>query len=380
MANDWTKVAPKLLAQGLMALRSACVMPLLVNRDYESIAAMRGTVVNVPIPSAVAVRNVAPGAVPPGAPDSTPTEALIPLDQWKEAPFYLTDKEVLEVMDGTIPMQASEAIKAICETVNGFILSKYKGVYGYAGVAGTTPFASTTVEATDSRKVLNNQLAPMTDRRFVLDPDAEAKALNLRAFQDASFGGGTSAILEGKLLRKLGFNWFMDQQIPTHTKGVATGTPVTDGTQSIGAVSIVSDGWTNDTADILLEGDIITFAGHSQTYVVTADVASGATTGPATIPIAPGLQVEVAGEVAITVAADHVVNLAFHRDAFAFASRPLADNTSALGSVIQQMTDPISGLSLRLEISRQHKQIEFAYDMLYGGALVRRELATRLAG
>ncbi len=379
MANDLSVLVPKLLAQGLMALRENAVMPRLVNRDYETEAAQKGDTVTIPIPSAIADRNVAPAVVPPASVDSTPTQALIPLDQWREAPFHLTDKEQKESLDNFIPMQASEAIKSLVNTANAFILAKYKGVYGFEGVAGTTPFATNTTEATNARKRLNVQLAPLDARRFVIDPDAEANALNLRAFQDMSFSGSAQGVVEGQINRKLGFDWFMDQQVPTHTKGVATGTPLTNGTQALGLALVVTDGWTNDTAGILVEGDIITFAGHTQTYVVTADVASGSTTGPASVPIAPGLQVAVGDGVAITVKATHVVNLAFHRDAFAFASRPLQD-TEGLGNIIESATDPVSGLSLRLEVSRQHKQLQFSYDMLYGAALVRRELAVRAAG
>jgi hypothetical protein len=37
-------------------------------------------------------------------------------------------------------------------------------------------------------------------------------------------------------------------------------------------------------------------------------------------------------------------------------------------------------LALRLEISRQHKQTRYSFDVLYGGALVRPQLVTRIAG
>lgn len=379
MANDLSVLAPKLLAQGLMALRENAVMPRLVNRDYETEAAQKGTTVTIPIPSAIADRNVAPAEVPPASVDSTPTQALVPLDQWREAPFHLTDKEQLESLSNVIPMQASEAIKSLVNTANAFIMNKYKGIYGVSGVAGTTPLGTNTSEATDARKVLNNQLAPLDNRRLVIDPDAEATALNLRAFQDMSFSGSAEAIVEGKINRKLGFDWFMDQQVPTHTAGsitVAAAVTVT-GAEVLGSTLIGMTTGVGDAID-LLEGDILTFSNHTQTYVATADVTVGAsTTGD--IPIAPGLQTALAGGETITVTADHVVNLAFHRDAFAFASRPLAQS-EGLGNIIESATDPVSGLSLRLEISRQHKQVQFSYDMLYGAALVRRELAARMMG
>lgn len=373
MANDLSVLAPKLLAQGLLALRENAVMPRLVNRDYESEAAQKGATVTIPIPSAIADRAVSPNVVPPASVDSAPTQALVPLNQWREAPFHLTDKEQMESMNGVIPMQASEAVKSLVNYANAFIMGKYKGVYGIYGAAGTTPFASDTDEATGTRKVLNNQLAPLDNRRFVIDPDAEANALNLRAFQDMSFSGSAQAIVEGKINRKLGFDWFMDQQVPTHTAGDVAGTLVSDGVSALGASAVTFDGGTSGQYN---EGDIVSFAGHSQTYVITADTAYNA----GSLPIAPVLQAAVADGEAITLVADHVVNLGFHRDSFAFASRPLQDSAQGLGNIIQTATDPNSGLSLRLEISRQHKQTQFSYDMLFGAALVRRELACRCLG
>jgi len=383
MANDLSLVAPQLLAQGLMALRENAVMPRLVNRDYETEAAQKGATVTIPIPSAIADRAVAPNVVPPASVDSAPTQALVPLDQWREAPFHLTDKEVMESMNGVIPMQASEAVKSLVNYANAFILGKYKGVYGTQGTAGTTPFLSTgaaIADATGARKVLNNQLCPLDNRRFVIDPDAEANALGNRAFQDMSFSGSAEGIVEGKINRKLGFDWFMDQQVPLHTAGsitVVSAVTVTT-VEPIGETTINMTTGASD-AIALLEGDIITFAGDTQTYVITADATIGAsTTGD--IVISPGLQIATAGGEVVTVIADHVVNLAFHRDAFAFASRPLKDSAQGLGSIIESATDPVSGLSLRLEISRQHKQTQFSFDILFGAALVRRELATRVFG
>jgi hypothetical protein len=87
----------------------------------------------------------------------------------------------------------------------------------------------------------------------------------------------------------------------------------------------------------------------------------------------------VADNVAITIRATHVMNLAMHRDFIAFASRPLAGSNHP-SSVISQVVDPISGLALRLEITREHRRDRFAYDILYGADVVRRELGARLAG
>ena len=309
--NDLSKVVDKLLAQGLLALRGTCVMPRLVNSDYSNLAAQQGASIDVPIPSAIKAQAVTPGATSQDTGDISPVSATIKLDRWMEAPFYLTDKDLMEANRGVIPMQASEAVKAIANDVNATLLGLGRKFYGMVGTPGTTPF-STVVDATNARKVLNRQLAPVNDRRIVLDPDAEAAALGLSGFADVSKSGDARPIIDGTIGRKYGFDWAMDQQVRTFE------------------------------ASVMTEG---------------------------------ALTVNGANE-----AGAQVVSLAFHRDAIAFATRPLMDSANGLGNLIQSAVDPVSGLSLRLEVSREHKRTRFSYDILYGADVVRRELGCRIAG
>lgn len=375
MANTLTDVIPQLLAQGLLALREAAFVPRIVNRGYERLAGERGSTIDVPVSSAIAVQDVTPAATPPSTADIAPSKVAITLDKWKEAPFYLTDKEILEVMAGTIPMQAAEAVKALANQINTDILALYKDVYGYAGTAATTPFGTDLTAATALRKVLGVQLAPMDPRYIILDPEAEANALNLRALQDQSWRSNPSAIVNGQIGRTLGFDWFMHQLVPSHTAGTASGATTNTAGYAAGVktVTLASAG----TGTILV-GDVFTLAGHSQTYVVTsgdADVSNGGT-----ISFEPGLKVALAASaIAITLKATHRVNLGFHRDAFAFATRPLENSGQGLGTFMSA-ADPESGLTLRLELSREHKRTRWSFDVLYGVKTVRRELACRLAG
>lgn len=384
MANSFTDVIPILIAQGLQTLREQCVMPRLVNTDYSNDPANVGDVVNLWIPSALPVSDVTPGPTPVTPPDSTPKKVPIQLNQWKKSGFHLTDKQRLEIIGGVQAKQAIEAVKSLANFVNSYILGKYKKIYGFAGTPGTTPFASDLVAAKQARIALNKQLAPMQDRRVVLDPDAEGNASILAQFLAADQRGDQGGIIQGQIGRKLGMDWFLDQQIPTHAStALSAGAATVNGAQAVGAGS--TDGGRNGTVSIakatnpsnLVAGDIITIAGDPQTYVVTADTTL--IVGNTAVPIAPALKKATAGGEAVSLKASHVVNLAFHRDCFGFVSRPL-QAASENAANIMSVPDPTSGVVLRLEVIRQNKQDYYEFDILFGAECCREELGCRIAG
>lgn len=132
------------------------------------------------------------------------------------------------------------------------------------------------------------------------------------------------------------------------------------------------------TTGTYLKGDIITVAGHSQTYTVLAD-ATASGSGEVTLTIAPGLKAAVADDAAVTLKASHTVNLGFYSEAFAFATAPfesdLMDNV-----IVGSLRDPISDIVLRLEVNRQYKQTKWEFDILWGSKCVRPQYAARLLG
>ena len=404
MANTLANIMPKILARGLMVLRERCIMPRITNGDYSTEAAEKGDTIDVPVPTSVGVINVTPSNTPPSPTDTATAKVQISLDNWKQNnPIYLTDKEMVEIDRNRhfLPMQLGEAVRALANSVNQSIFAEYKKVYGVTGTPGTTPFASTVVDATNVRKVLNEQLCPKDMRRGVLDFAAEANALALSPFSDAEKIASADVKIEGEIGRKYGIDWFADDHVPTHTAGTINdgGTPngrtcaVNNGAgYAIGIDTInVDNGAAAQAVGTIVLGDIISFAGHAQTYAVIENTASAqysagaytfATNAIAGLKFYPALVAAVVDNEVITVKASHVVNLAFHRDAFAFATRPLAATTAdlELGSRILSMQDPQTGLVLRLEVSRQHKQVAWEFDILWGAKLVRPQLAARIFG
>lgn len=384
MPNTFTNVVPILIAQALPTLRAACVMTRAVNTDYSNDPANQGDTVNLWIPSAASVSDVSPSAAPVQGGDSAPVKAPIALSQWRKSGFYMTDKQRMEIVGGFQSKQVAECVKVIAEDINSYILSKAFRIFNYAGVAGTTPFASDVSAVTAARKMLNLSRAPLTDRRVVLGVDAEANALGLAVLTTYQNIGNAANITEGQIGRKIGFDWYMDQQIPTQATVTSAGAVTVNGTNAIGAGT--TDGGRTGTLSmakatndlVAKAGDRFTIAGDSQVYTILAAVTVTAGSN-ASVSIAPAL---VAGHVnadVITFKAAHVANLAFHRDAFGFVSRPL----QASGANVEDMmsiADPVSGVTLRLERIRQNKQDYYEFDVLYGADCVRPELGCIIAG
>ena len=373
--NTTTEVIPKLLAQGMLALRQMAVMPRYVNRGYESIAGEQGSSIDVPIPSAITAQAVNPSYVPPDDPGFVPTKMSIQLDQWWEAPFFLTDKDMLEVMSGTIPMQASEAIKSLANKIDLLLIEKAeRSFYNFAGVPGVTPFANDLSEFLDADQQLNDSLAPMDNRFVAISSRAKANAMGLRQFTDASYRGDTAGIIKGEIGEKMGAFWFMDQNLTRGIAGTWTNAGTTTGTNAAGQKVVNLTGGTGS----ILVGNKITFSGaDTQTYVVDSVTGTAPTTQVVVSP--PLVTAKSSGET-VTVKASHRQNFLFHRDALALATRPFSGADPLGIGTYQSAVDPISGLALRLEVTRQHKRTRWAFDILCGVGSPRPQFGAVIAG
>ena len=381
MANTITNILDKILAQGLLTLREAAIMPILCNTDYQGAAAEQGDTIDVPRPVIQVVSTVAASSTNKAPASKAPSKVQISLDQWKMTDFHLTDKELAEIDRNRhfIPMQTSEAARALGNNVDNFLHGKYTGIYGYVGTAGTVPF-STVATTTGARKVLNTQLAPMSQRRIVMDPNAEDQALQLSAYSDLEKTGDVGVKMEGEIGRKFGVDHFMSQNVGTHTTGTIVSAQVAS-TTAIGVSALGINGLT--AGGTLIVGDVFTIAGDTQTYTInTAGTTTLVSTVAQNLSIDPPLKVIASATSVIQVKGSHVVNLAFNRGAIAYVTRPIADAVGGLtgGNPSSTLTDNVTGLTMRLEVVRQHKQNAFQFDMLYGGNLVRPEFGCRIAG
>lgn len=386
MANTLTSVVvDKLFAGAILAFREGAQTVRHVRTDLSNVVAQKGDTISFTKGDARTVSDVSPSNVATSGEDTVPTNVTLTLNKWRKVSFYLTDKEMAEIADGsgTMPVQASEVMKALGNDVDTTLLAEYKSVYEYSGTAGTTPFASDTSLVSEAKRKLATNLAPVGGRKFFIEEFAQENIEQLAAFRDVSQSNDPSIIREGMMGRKFGFDWFVNQNMPTHTHGTLSGTTgdndalINNASVQIGDTSIDLD----DTSltGTIVEGDIFTVAGDDQTYTCKATVtaATNAITG---MTFTPAAKVAWADDAVLTIKTDHVVNLAFQENAFALAVRPLGTPAVTSGNQILTAVDPVTGIPFRLEVSRQNKQTLFEYDILFGVKAINPEHAVRVAG
>lgn len=223
-----------------------------------------------------------------------------------------TGKTSLTALDRTLSFDRySEMVLApmarrAAEKVEASIAALYTQAYWYDGTPGTIP--ATFSSLADAGAIFSDGGNAMGGRVAIHSPAAAAKLS--AAIAATNVNGNNKMALEKAMVGNFaGFDNYQSVFAPTHTVGVATGTPLVNGaSQSVTYVTakdtwsqtLVTDGWTSSTTGILKAGDVFTIAGVNavnpstkastgrlQTFTVLADANSGASTGPATLTISP---------------------------------------------------------------------------------------------
>jgi hypothetical protein len=186
------------------------------------------------------------------------------------------------------------------------IARTYTQAYWFAGTAGTVP--ATFAALAEPGAIMTDAAIPESGRAAFHSPEASWRlADGLRTVFPTSIA--KTALEEASIGRYAGFDNYTTVHAPTHTVGVATGTPVVnlgsqnvtyDASKDTWSQTLNTRGWTNSITNILRAGDVITLAGvfavnpitkvstgRLQTFTVLADANSGASTGPAALTISP---------------------------------------------------------------------------------------------
>jgi hypothetical protein len=214
MANVLSPLIPKLLAQGLIALRQQAIMPRLVNRGYESLAGEKGSTITIPVSSAIAAQAVSPANTPPATADTAPGSVTLTMSNWYEAPFYLTDKDLLEVDKGIIPMQASEAIKSLIANPSTTTSWRSTRTCGASPARPPSPRAPRT--STDVSRGPQGAQQPAGADGPALHGDQRGRSKRTRSrcvrFRMRRSPATIDGIINGQINNKLGARWLLEPE------------------------------------------------------------------------------------------------------------------------------------------------------------------------
>lgn len=242
-----------------------------------------------------------------------------------------------------------------------------------------------------ARQILTANKVPRRDLQAVIGTTEAYNLRTLPLFTQAQQAGSAENLREGSLGRVYGFDVRESQSTiasATLTTSTTWGTPLVNNAAgyAIGSTSIAIDGLA--ASGTIKKGSIFQLGGNN--YSVTADATI--TTNAATISFTPKLLTAVADNDPLTVtnythSAAGSVGFAYHPDAFLWIVRPLADWIPGSGVVSHQMSDPVSGLSVRVSVQSQvagsagvAMQETITADFLCGAALIRPEMAVRISG
>lgn len=367
-----------------------------VNRTYDDSFAKTGAKIGdslkIRLPNEYTVRTGATLS----AQDTTETSTTLQVATQKGVDLNFTSVDLTLSLDDFSKRILDPAMAVLAANIEADALSMALDVYQNVNNVGSVLDFGKLMGA---RKVLNDALAPMDNNRtFLLNTQDNADLVNgLKGlFQDST--AIKEQYREGSMGRTGGFDFYENTLLNYQTTGTAaaaTGYTVNGAVTANGSTQVVLA--TGSTT--FKKGDIITFGGcnrvHPETkadtgtlqqFVVTADYAGGA----GTINIAPaiytsgGRQNVVAAGIANGVAVAKVggasaiykPSLAFHKDAFAFATADLV-MPQGVDFASRQVQD---GISMRIvrQYDINNDKFPCRLDVLYGYKTIRPQLACRV--
>lgn len=378
MSNTLTGLIPTIYtALDIVSREQVGFIPA-VARNTKADAAAKDQTVTAPVAPVAVTEDIVPGPSAPNTGDQNIGTVDVKITKSKMAPVKWNGEEQLALgpagtYNTILADQFTQAFRALANEVDADLGALYYGTSRAVGTAGTTPFGikEDLSDAANARKVLEQNGSPTTNLQMVLDSDAIA---NMRGKQSVLFKvneAGTEQLLrEGVLGRLQGFNIHSSAGVKRAAAATAAGYLV-NGAKSEGDILIAIDTGTG----AITAGQLVTFAGDDNQYVVAAATATTITLA------APGLRQDLADGVAITVVGGFTANMAFDRNAFLLASRtPAMPEGGDTADDVMNVTDPVSGITFQIALYRQYRQVRYEVGLAWGVASIKPAHAVMLLG
>tara|TARA_Y100000780_G_scaffold54139_1_gene46360 strand:+ start:731 stop:1885 length:1155 start_codon:yes stop_codon:yes gene_type:complete len=355
-----------------------------VTTDMTYERAAVGQTVRSPVAPPASASDIAPAVTPPDDGDQTIGNVSMTISKARRVPVRWNGEQSLGLNNGgpgranVMRDQFAQAMRTLCNEVETDLGALHVYASRAYGSAGSTPFATANdyTDASFVQKILKDNGATNMDHQLVLNTAAGA---TLRGKQSAVNAAGTESILrQGVLVDMFGMPIRESAQVVTAAAGTGASATTNAAGYAVGAtvITLASAG-----TGTLLAGDVITFAGDSNKYVVAsgdADVSNGGTITLA----APGLRQEIAASATnITVVAASARNMCFARSAIALATRaPALPEEGDSAEDRQIVTDPRSGLSFEISMYKQYRQVQYEVALAWGVKAVKSEHIALLLG
>ena len=355
-----------------------------VTTDMDYTRAAVGQTVRSPVAPAATASDLTPNVTPPSDGDQTIGNTSMTISKARRVPVRWGGEQRLALDNGGAPFnvifrdQMAQAMRTLVNEVEADLAALHAKASRAYGTAATTPFASTLADTAQVRKILADNGAPMGDLQMVLDTTAGANMRTLAQLTKANEAADASLLRRGVLTDIHGFAIRESAQVKTHTAGTGASATTDNAGYSVGdtVITLASAG-----TGTILAGDVITFAGDTNKYIVAsgdADVSNGGTITLA----APGLRKAIAASAtAITVIATSVRSMGFARSAIALATRaPALPEQGDAASDRMMVTDPDSGLTFEVSQYPGYRTMYYEVALAWGVAMVKTEHAAVLLG
>lgn len=355
-----------------------------VTRDSDVAQAAIGETVYSYVAPAASAGDVTAAATVPDDGDQTFGNKTVAVTKARRVPIRWNGEQTRQMdhsfgTSNMIQSQFAQAFRTLTNEMENDLAALHLSASRAYGTAGTTPFASSLAATANLKKVLDDNGAPMSDRQCVIDTSAGAAMRTLAQLTNVNQAGNDSMLRQGVLLDLHGFAMRESGQVyQAVTAGTGASATTNTAGYAIGAtvITLASAG-----TGTIIAGDVISFAGDSEKYLVVsgdADVSNGGTITLA----APGLRQAIpASATAITVSAASTRNMAFSRDSIVLATRtPALPAGGDLAVDRQYITDPHSGLSFELSMYAQYRQMQYEVSIAWGVGAMKTEHMALLLG
>lgn len=382
-ANTLTDLLPDLY-QGLdIVSRELVGMIPSVTLNASAAQASKDQYVEYPIFPTMASSNITPSMTLSTPSDLTITTGQMQITKLKKVDFYLTGEDTrgLNNSMGAATIKAglfAQAFRTLCNEVEADLVATGKAAASRAyGTAGTTPFASDLSASAQIKKILDDNGAPLTGRILVVDTTAGANLRTLAQLTKANEAGSAMTLRDGTLLDLHGHAIKESAAITSYTAGTGASATTNNAGYAIGATTITLASAGTGT---ILAGDVVTFAGDSNKYVVVtgdADVSNGGTI----VIAAPGLRKAIAASTtAITVVGTSTRNLYFAQSAIHLVARVPSEPEGGDAAVFTELvTDARSGLTFAFKMYKGEAMNKYQIGLAWGtGAFKTEHIATLL--